>query len=319
MLSVSHDEVEARWYHHISGTKAVGCELCPHNCCIAEGNTGKCGIRFNNNGKLIASGYGYFSALSLDPIEKKPLARYLPGSMILSVGSVGCNLRCQFCQNWTISQTQLKATSSVPVLPVHNELQVQLTYIPTERLIELAEESRSMGNIGLAFTYNEPIISLEYIIDCAREIKDRSKNDLKLILVTNGYINRAPLADLLPYVDALNIDLKAFHDSFYKQICGGALEPVKEMIQQCQNYRKERKIPHFEITTLIIPGLNDSPPEIEALSLWLAAIDPDIPLHLNRHHPDWKMLDRPPISSAALFLLADLARHHLHYVYTGNI
>lgn len=272
---------------------AVLCEICPHACLLEEGRTGFCGARVNRDGQVRDENYGMLTSLALDPIEKKPLRRFYPGSMILSVGSYGCNFRCPFCQNHEISMFH-GPEGAVYVSPV------QLA----QKALELIPE----GNIGLAFTYNEPLVSYEYVRDCSRLIRE---NGLKNVLVTNGYVCETPLRELLPLIDAMNIDLKAFTPGFYREI-GGGLEDVKRTItlavETC----------HVEVTTLVIPGKNDSPEEIRRLSEWLASINPELPLHVTRFFPRYKMADTPPTPAETIRALAETARGNLKYVYTGN-
>jgi len=283
----------------------VRCLLCPHECVMGEGGTGRCRVRTNRYGVLRAVSYGHVSSLALDPIEKKPLIQFHPGSFILSVGSWGCNLGCHFCQNHEISQ------QGVPVCDRLDggERRGDRVFTP-EELVALALQTVPEGNIGIAYTYNEPFCGFEFMYDTARLAR---REGLKNVLVTNGYVNRAPLEEILPYVDAMNIDLKAFTDGFYRKICGGTVDPVLDAI------RIAAAKTHVEVTTLIIPGYNSGTDEIEALSSWLAAISPEITLHLNRHHPDWKMQKPDPISTEELFVLSRIARSRLSNVHVGNI
>ncbi len=284
----------------------VICLLCPHACVLPNGAFGRCGVRQNRNGELRCAQYGIVSALSLDPVEKKPFARFKPGSYILSAGGYGCNFTCSFCQNWHISQTARHAEQELSRAPPAG---FPRRMSPTE-LVRAALDAVPRGNCGLAFTYNEPVINFEYMQDTFRLVR---KEGLSTVVVTNGYINPRPLDELLHHVDAMNIDLKAFTDDFYRTYCGGSLEPVLRSIT-----RAAKKI-HVEITTLVIPGLNSSPKEIDDLSAWIASIRPDIPLHLSRHHPDYRMSKPDPIPVEQLLSLAAVARKHLSYVYTGNI
>lgn len=285
---------EARFFKPDRDT-SVKCLLCPHTCVIADGSAGRCRVRVNTGGVLYAETYGILSSLALDPIEKKPLARFHPGSLILSAGSYGCNLSCLFCQNHEISQSNDGHAS-------HG--------ISSAQLVEMALAEQKDGNIGIAYTYNEPLIAYEFLHDTAILAHEAG---LKNVLVTNGYINPEPLAEILPYIDAMNIDLKGFTDRFYSKICGGHLDPVLATIKHC--------VPrcHVEVTTLVIPGLNSAPGEIDALASFLAAISPEIPLHLNRHHPDYKMAEPAPIKRDELSVLAAIARRHLHHVFCGNL
>lgn len=270
------------------------CELCFHHCAIEDGQTGLCRARGNRGGAVVPINYGKIVSLALDPIEKKPLRRFRSGSMILSVGSFGCNLRCPFCQNHEISMAgdgELRAEELSP-----------------NALAALAEELKARGNIGAAYTYNEPLVGYEYVRDCADAVHARGMVN---VLVTNGTVEEKPWREILPLIDAANIDLKGFTDAWYKRL-GGDLETVKRNIavasEQC----------HVEVTTLLVPGENDREDEIRALSRWLAGIRPDIPLHLSRFFPRYRMTDRPPTDVEAVYRLADVAREALLYVYTGN-
>ena len=285
-------QVEAAYWHKVSEDK-ITCLLCPQGCLIEPGQTGQCLVRRNQAGRLIACAYGKITSLALDPIEKKPLHYFRPGSQILSLGSYGCNLQCGFCQNWSISQRKANYVELMP-----------------NQLIARAIEEKPNGNIGLAYTYNEPLINFEYVRDCARLAK---KAGLVNVLVSNGTINPAPLAELLPLVDAWNIDLKAWQADFYRQVCHGELEWVKRTITELAPHC------HLEVTTLLLPGLNDSEAEIKAMATWLASLNKKIVLHLTRHRPDYKMVDPPPISRSRMMQLADLASRHLEYVVLGNI
>lgn len=273
----------------------VQCEICPHGCRIEEGHTGLCAARSNVGGKVACTNYGKITALALDPIEKKPLYRFHPGSNILSVGSYGCNLRCPFCQNCGISMVDMSTAETVELTPA--------------QLIDKALSLRSSGNIGIAYTYNEPLIGYEFVYDCAGRA---AENGLVNVLVTNGYVCEAPLYQILPRIDGMNIDLKGFSDGFYKTL-GGDLETVKRTIAiavaRC----------HVEVTTLIIPGENDSDAEMDAQAAWLAELSPEIPLHLSRFFPRYKYAGKSPTPPETLYRLQDIARQHLKFVYLGNI
>jgi pyruvate formate lyase activating enzyme len=234
------------------------------------------------------------TSLALDPIEKKPLKRFHPGSLILSAGSYGCNMRCSFCQNCDISMADAERAGVVKVTP--------------EELVEKALELVPRGNIGIAYTYNEPLIGYEFVFDCAELAKSRG---LKNVLVTNGCICHDPLVRLLPYIDAMNIDLKAFTEEFYKKM-GGDLETVKHTIETAS------RSCHVEVTTLVIPGENDSEEEMSSLAGWLASVNRDIPLHVTRFFPAWHMTDRGPTPVEKVRRLAEVAREKLSYVYVGN-
>ena len=270
------------------------CELCFHHCELDEGQTGLCRARGCRDSRIIPLNYGKLTSLALDPIEKKPLRRFRPGSLILSVGSFGCNLRCPFCQNHEISMAGDGELHTVELSP--------------EQLAAKAAELVPQGNIGVAYTYNEPLIGYEYVRDCAALIHERG---LVNVLVTNGTIEEAPWRELLPLIDAANIDLKGFTAAWYRNL-GGDLDTVKRSIvlaaEQC----------HVEVTTLLVPGENDSVEEVRGLARWLAGVDSNIPLHLSRFFPRYRRADRPPTPVERVYHLADEARAYLTYVYTGN-
>lgn len=273
--------------------KEVQCLLCPHVCRIREGGRGICRVRRNEGGRLIAANYGLVTAVALDPIEKKPLRRYAQGKSILSLGTFGCNLGCGFCQNWQIA---------------HGE-EPPYRYLSPEEAVAKAQKALPSGNIGLAYTYSEPLMWYEYVLDTAKLTKEAG---LQNILVTNGYINPRPLKELLPYLDAVNLDIKAYTEGFYQEICGGTLPPVLE------SARLFAAGCHLEITTLIIPDRNDSQDEIGALARWIAHLDPEIPLHLSRYFPNYKM-DTPPTPIETMLLAKKAASRHLRHVFLGNV
>ena len=273
---------------------AVRCELCPRRCHIAENGVGACGARVNCGAELVAGAYGLVTSISIDPIEKKPLYMFHPGTHILSIGSYGCNFRCPFCQNSNISIEYADARRASRILP-------------PDDLAALAVQTESRGNIGVAYTYNEPLINYEYVRDCAEAVR---REGLKNVLVTNGCINSEPLAELLPYIDAMNIDLKAFTHDFYKKI-GGSLDAVLETITA------SRERCHVEITTLVIPGENDD--DIQEIAAWLASIDPSIPLHLSRFFPRYRYSDRTPTPRETILRLQETAQSHLKHVFAGNM
>ncbi len=283
---------EALYWDKVDGDK-VECKLCPHNCRIARDNTGICRARRNVEGRLHSLNYGMVSSIALDPIEKKPLYHFHPGSKILSAGTFGCNFKCSFCQNWTIAHDNPGVMEMTP-----------------DELVRKALELKERGNIGIAFTYNEPSIWFEFILDTSGKSKEAG---LKNVLVTNGFISREPLAELLPYIDAMNIDVKAFTDKFYREICKGALEDVKGTVELSSAHC------HVEVTTLVVPGLNDSEVEIKELASWLASVDETIPLHLSRYFPNYTMRDIPPTSKETLFKLKKAAEKHLNNVHLGNV
>lgn len=272
----------------------VSCLLCFRHCALEEGQTGFCRARANHDGKIVSLNYGKVASLALDPIEKKPLQRFFPGRTVLSVGSFGCNLRCPFCQNSDISMADDKT------LPVVN--------LSPEELTSKAYELKLRGNIGLAYTYNEPLVGYEYVRDCAELVRSRKMLN---VLVTNGVIEEEPWRALLPLIDAVNIDLKAFTEAGYRRL-GGDLESVKRSIALAA------AACHLEITTLVVPGLNDSETEIRSMAEWLASLNKDISLHLSRFFPRYHMIDCAPTPIKTVYHLADAAREYLSYVYTGN-
>jgi pyruvate formate lyase activating enzyme len=274
--------------------KAV-CGICPRRCSLGEGQLGFCRARINRGGKVICENYGRVTSLALDPIEKKPLHMFYPGVKILSVGSYGCNMDCGYCQNCDIARADSTSTQWEAISP--------------EALVTLAEGYRPQGNIGLAFTYNEPLVGYEFVLDCAKLAKPRG---LKIVLVTNGMIESEPWERLLPFIDAANIDLKAFSQAGYRTL-GGNLDTVKAAIVQAQG-----KI-HLELTTLIVPGLNDDNESIRAEAAWIASVSSGIPLHLSRFFPRHRMRDALATPLETVLRLAKVAREHLPYVFTGNL
>lgn len=283
-------EQEAMFYEELG--EKIHCYLCPHNCVIEEGHIGKCNVRKHNGKKLYSLNYGEVTSIARDPIEKKPLYHFRPGTDILSVGSFGCNFTCGFCQNYSISQC--KAESS---------------YMPPEKLLEICLDLED--NVGVAFTYNEPSIWYEYVYDCSKLLKNQIR-DISIVLVSNGYIQDEPLKKLLPYIDAANIDLKGFTNKYYKGLCGGRLEPVLESIKAysigC----------HLEITTLLVTGENDSPEEVSKIAEFIASIDKSIPLHLSRYFPRYNM-ESAATDINVMKEAFDVSKKHLDYVYLGNI
>lgn len=263
---------------------------------------GFCGGRTAKNGNVEAFNYGRITSLALDPIEKKPLARFYPGSLILSAGSFGCNLRCPFCQNYEISWSDEAARFAKTA-----------ESLQPEELVEIAEATKNRGNIGIAFTYNEPLIGYEFIRDTARLAKEK---DLKTVIVTNGTAELTVLEELKPYIDAMNVDLKGFTDNYYKEILGGDRQQVMAFIEAAA------ATCHVELTTLIVPGENDSEEEMRELSRWVSCLkEPDgedIPLHISRFFPRFHMQDRAATPVRTVYHLAEIAREALEYVYTGN-
>ena len=282
------------------------CDVCFHHCDIPEGRKGFCGARTCKNGAVVPDNYGRITALALDPVEKKPLRRFHPGGMILSAGSYGCNLRCPFCQNHDISWSRAAMDRAE-----------RAEVISPRALVQAALRYRDRGNIGLAFTYNEPLVGWEFVQDAARLAHEAG---LVNALVTNGTAELDVLEAVAPHIDAMNIDLKGFTDRYYSHVLGGSLEMVKAFIARAA------QLCHVELTTLIVPGENDSEDEMRALSGWVAAltdargdvIGAGIPLHVSRFFPRFHMTDRAATEVGRVYRLADVARERLKYVYTGN-
>ena len=294
------------------------CEVCFRHCEIKDGNLGFCMGRTCKNGQVIPSNYGHVTSIALDPIEKKPLYHFYPGSYILSVGSYGCNLRCPFCQNDSISWgEEVNAMSELATESTHHSQHSQyFEYISPEELVQIALKYRPQGNIGIAFTYNEPLIEYEYIKDVA---SFAHKAGLKNVLVSNGTAELSVLEKIIPYIDAMNIDLKCFTEEGYKSL-GGDFDMTKDFINEAARHC------HIEITTLVVPGLNDKEEEIASLSTWIASlkgvndavIGPEIPYHLSRFFPRFHLTDREPTDIKLLHKLKKAAEANLHHVYLGN-
>ncbi|MDO8885902.1 AmmeMemoRadiSam system radical SAM enzyme [Candidatus Oleimmundimicrobium sp.] len=296
--------MEARFYEK-KPNKKVKCFLCPHGCLISPGKTGTCSIRKNIDGTLIALTYERISSCSLDPIEKKPLYHFHPKTVILSLGSIGCNLACPFCQNWQIAQPQ-EAFPGEDMEKIVSRVTDPLT---SKQAVDLALTHRQNGNIGLAYTYNEPFVWYEYIYETA---KLAHENGLKNVLVTNGYVNEKPLKKLLPYIDAMNIDVKGFSDEVYKKL-GGRLVPVLKTVEIAS------KECHVELTNLIVPKLNDSKEEIEKLVEWIATkVGEETPLHFSRYFPHLKYTE-PPTPLKTVKMAEEIALKKLKYVHLGNV
>jgi len=281
---------EAMYWEKADGGR-VHCLLCPHGCRIAESQLGLCRVRQNVEGSLRSLNYGRVSSVHWDPIEKKPLFHFHPGSLILSLGTIGCNLACSFCQNWTISQEQAGTQR-----------------MPPEQAVRLALSEA--GNIGISYTYNEPFIWYEFVIEAAQLAKEAG---LKNVLVTNGYVNEGPLRQMLPYVDAMNVDIKAMSDSFYRELCRARAEPPRRTVE----IAKEAGC-LVEVTNLVIPNWNDSEEALTSFIDWAAGVDPEMPVHFSRYHPDYKLTE-PPTPAETLLRARDLAREKLRYVYLGNL
>jgi pyruvate formate lyase activating enzyme len=278
---------EALFYRKIDEKKVI-CELCPHRCFLNNSQVGRCGIRKNIDGRLITKNYGILSALNLDPIEKKPFYHFYPGKNILSMGSIGCNMGCPYCQNYEIAKefykTPIKESSPEGVL-------------------------KNYDGFGIAFTYNEPTVYYEFMLDMAKYAKNYSK---KTVMVTNGLIEKIPLLELIPYVDAFSVDLKGFTQGVYSQL-GGILEGVKSTLKLIVSEKK-----HLEIEFLLVPGINDNKEEFLQMVTWIKKeLNPKIPLHINRYYPNYK-LNTPPPSKDLLLEYYNLAKDYLQYVYIGN-
>jgi len=287
--------MEARYYTAEEGN-AVRCNLCPHNCLLKEGQSGVCRVRTNNEGILLSENYGKVCSLHLDPIEKKPLYHYFPGRNILSVGTVGCNLHCRFCQNWEISQ------SSVKDYPYLKE------YSP-EKIVGLAAGEED--NIGIAYTYNEPTVWYEYMKDIAEKANSEG---LKNVMVTNGFINHEPLKELITVMHAFSVDLKAFTEIFYKQLTSSSLAPVLESLKTIRASGR-----HLEVTNLLIPGENDDEKDFRRMMVWIRdELGPGTVLHISRFFPTYK-LDHNATPESLLHHFHTIAREYLHYVYLGNM
>lgn len=270
----------------------IRCFLCPHHCLISKGGKGLCSVRVNQDGVLKTMNYGEITSIAADPVEKKPLYHFKPGKKVLSVGSFGCNFTCSFCQNYAIAQFRSRSE-----------------YVSPEQLA--AYSAGLDDNIGIAFTYNEPSIWFEYVYDTARKTKELYP-DMNNILVTNGFIEAKALKELLPYVDAMNIDLKSFRSEYYRKVCGGDVQSVQRTIEEAS------RDCHVEITTLLVNGLNDSMEEVEEIASWLAALDKNIPLHLSRYYPAYRM-DRPATETDVMHQAEQAAKKYLNYVYLGNM
>ncbi len=286
---------EARYYKTGAGNKLT-CLLCPHSCTIEEGTGGKCRVRINRDGRLWAAAYGYPVSLASDPIEKKPLYHFFPGRDILSIGTAGCNFSCIFCQNHTISQASV---DDVPRQEYTGPLQV-------------AEKARKIpGNIGIAYTYNEPVVYYEYMYDIAVHARERG---LKNVVVSNGYINSRPLGELLEVADAFNIDLKSFSDKFYRDVAGGMLAPVKKTLRAIR-----RRGLHLEITHLVVSGLNDDEGMFREMTEWIAGeLGAGTVLHISRYFPSWRF-NAPATPLPLMERFYGIAGEKLKYVYTGNM
>jgi pyruvate formate lyase activating enzyme len=284
-------------YWHVDDDGRVQCDVCPRACKMHEGQRGLCFVRGVEQGEVKLFTYGRSSGFCIDPIEKKPLNHFLPGTAVLSFGTAGCNLACKFCQNWDMSKSREMDTLQAGASPE-----------------DLAVTARRLGCASVAYTYNDPVIFMEYAIDVAQACRERG---IKSVAVTAGYMCDAPRREFYSHMDAANVDLKGFTERFYRKICGAELGAVLETLE----YLKHETNVWFEITTLLIPDENDSDAELDAMTRWICEkLGPDVPLHFTAFHPDWKMLDKPPTPSATLTRARAIAlRNGLRYVYTGNV
>jgi pyruvate formate lyase activating enzyme len=275
----------------------VQCDLCPRACRLHEGQRGLCFVRACENGAVVLTTYGRSSGFCVDPIEKKPLDHFLPGSSVLSFGTAGCNLACSFCQNWDISKSREMDTLADEASPV-----------------TIAATAKRLGCASVAFTYNDPVVFVEYAIDVAQACHEAG---ILAVAVTAGYINPAPREEFFRHVDAANVDLKGFTESFYKELCAGRLAPVLDTLR----YLVHETGVWTEITTLLIPGRNDSDEELDGMTRWVVEeLGPDVPLHFTAFHPDYRMLDVPPTPPATLTRAREIAiGNGVHYAYTGNV
>ena len=288
--------VATRYWHRLPGG-AVQCDVCPRHCRLHEGQRGLCFVRAREGDAVVLATFGRSSGFCVDPIEKKPLNHFLPGTPVLSFGTAGCNLTCQFCQNWDISKSRETDTLADAATPE-----------------QIAAAAQRLGCRSVAFTYNDPTIFLEYAIATAEACHARG---LKTVAVTAGYICPQPRRDLFAHLDAANVDLKAFSEAFYHRVCGASLAAVLDTLR----YLRQETAVWLEVTTLLIPGANDSDAELEAAARWFAdVLGPDVPWHFSAFHPDYRMRDVPPTPPATLIRAHDIARRHgIHHVFTGNV
>ena len=288
--------VATQYWHPIAGGK-VQCDLCPRFCQLAEGQRGLCFVRGNLGGEVVMTSYGRSSGFCIDPIEKKPLNHFLPGTPVLSFGTAGCNLACKYCQNWDISKSRETDTLADAASP---EL--------------IARAARESGCRSVAYTYNDPIVFHEYAIDVAKACR---REGICSVAVTSGYVCEAPRREFYQYMDAANVDLKGFSEHFYHRLTGGQLQPVLDTLR----YLRHQTEVWLEITTLLIPGWNDSDEELDAMTRWVVReLGSEVPLHFTAFHPDWKMRDVPRTPAATLQRARLIAmKNGVHYAYTGNI
>ncbi|MDD1619910.1 MAG: AmmeMemoRadiSam system radical SAM enzyme [Methylococcaceae bacterium] len=293
---ISENTVTTRYWHTLDDER-VQCDLCPRFCKLHDGQRGLCFVRQNLGSQIVMTSYGRSSGFAIDPIEKKPLNHFLPGTPIFSFGTAGCNLACKFCQNWDISKSR--------------EMDTLMSRASPEAIAQAALDH---GCSSVAYTYNDPVIFHEYAIDTAQACRERG---LKSVAVTAGYVCAEPRAEFYQWMDAANVDLKAFSEDFYHRITGGHLQPVLETLL----YLKHETQVWFELTTLIIPGENDSEAELEAMTQWVVEkLGPDVPMHFTAFHPDWKMMDKPHTPASSLLLARSIAlKNGVRYAYVGNV
>lgn len=288
--------VPTKYWHRLDDGR-IQCDICPRYCALQEGQRGFCFVRARQQDQIVLTTYGRSSGFCVDPIEKKPLNHFLPGTSVLSFGTAGCNLSCKFCQNWDMSKSREMDTLADEASP---EI--------------IARTSVRLGCRSVAFTYNDPTIFHEYAIDVAQACREQG---IRSVAVTAGYVCDEPREEFYRYMDAANVDLKGFSERFYKQICGGSLQPVLDTLVYIKHHTKV----WLEITTLVIRGENDSEVELERLTQWVVEhLGPDVPIHFSAFHPDYKMLDRPPTPPATLSMARKIAmKNGIRYAFTGNV
>ncbi|MEE8343399.1 MAG: AmmeMemoRadiSam system radical SAM enzyme, partial [Gammaproteobacteria bacterium] len=291
MVTESIKSVVTTKYWHVLDDGRVQCDVCPRNCKLGEGQQGLCFVRANQDGQVVLTTYGRSSGFCVDPIEKKPLNHFLPGSSVLSFGTAGCNLACKFCQNWDMSKSREMDTLADQAAPQ-----------------KIARVAKELGCRSVAYTYNDPVIFMEYAIDVAQACREHG---IRSVAVTAGYINETPREEFFAHMDAANVDLKAFTERFYWKIAGGHLQPVLDTLL----YLKHKTKVWFEITTLLIPGENDSDQELQAMTQWVVEhLGADVPMHFTAFHPDWKMMDKPRTPPATLTRAREIAvKNGVHY------
>ncbi len=290
------DTVQTQYWHVLADSR-IQCDLCPRFCKLHDGQRGLCFVRMNQDSQIVMTSYGRSSGFAIDPIEKKPLNHFLPGTSVFSFGTAGCNLACKFCQNWDISKSRELDTLMSQASPG-----------------AIAQAALDHGCNSVAYTYNDPVIFHEYAIDTAQACRNLG---LKSVAVSAGYVCAQPRAEFYQWMDAANIDLKAFSERFYHQITGGHLQPILETLK----YIKQETSVWLELTTLLIPGENDSEAELEAMTQWVVEnLGSDVPMHFTAFHPDWKMLDKPSTTKATLLKARQIAlKNGVHYAYVGNV